>query len=294
MTLKYRINLFDIFVYLFCIVFAFFCFYPMWYVFIVSITRYEDFIKQTFIFLPPLKPVFTYYQVVLAGEQFRNAFFISIAKTSIATVTTIIILSAMSYGISKNKLKGMKILNFYIIFTMFFGGGLIPTYLNLDSLGLIDTFWVMIVPALTPVGYFIIMRNFFAYSVSKELEESALIDGANELRIFFNIILPLSKPMIAAISLFTAVNHWNDWTSYLFYVKDPRFQPFVYILRRMLFDISAAGKGSQDLLIDSDVWVPPLSLRMTVVICAMVPIMVVYPFMQKHFTKGILIGAVKE
>lgn len=160
---------------------------------------------------------------------------------------------------------------------------------------LIRTYWVMVLPYGLSITYFIIMRNYFSYSVPRELEDAARIDGCNDVRVFFQVILPLSKPMLAAVSLFIAVGFWNDYYSYMMYIATkPTLQPFAWVLRRVLTDsamMSQMRTGAVDIGAQLP---PPMALRMATIICAMLPIMCVYPFLQKHFAKGVLIGAVKE
>lgn len=288
-------NFFDVFVVLFCVAFALLCFYPLWYVFVVSITPYEVFIKTPLVLLPPLKPDLHYYAGILAAESFRNAFVISVLVTALGTALAVMVSSAMAYAVSKEEIKGMKFLNTLAVITMFFSGGLIPTFFLYKNIGLLGSFWAMVLPGGFAVGQFVIIRNYFSYSVPKELEESARIDGANDILIFFRIVIPLAKPMLAAISLFIAVGYWNDYYTYMVFIGNkPALQPLMYALRRMLYEGNfgqAIQHGAEQLL--GLTKVPAFSLRMATIICSIVPILIVYPFLQKHFAKGILIGAVK-
>jgi ABC-type sugar transport system, permease component len=284
-------NFYDVFYYGFITIFAFICFYPLWYVFLVSIMDYKDYVRTTFIFLPIFKPTFEDYTFILTQKYFLRAFMVSVARTGLGTFGTIMFASAMAYAVSKVNIKGMKVLNFLMIFAMFFSGGLIPTFMLYKSLHLIGSFWAMVIPSFTAPGTFIIMRNYFSYSIPHELEDSSKIDGASELTLFFRIVLPLSKPMIAALSLFTAVSHWNDFMTYLIYVDKLKYQPFIWILQQILVDPNATlptNSGGASVYMG-----PPISLKMTTIICAMLPIMIVYPYLQKYFAQGILIGAVK-
>ena len=189
----------------------------------------------------------------------------------------------------------MKVLNVLTVFTMFFAGGLIPTYILYIRMKLIRTYWVMVLPYGLSITYFIIMRNYFSYSVSRELEEAARIDGCNDVKVFFRVILPLSKPMLAAVSLFIAVGFWNDYYSYMMYIATkPTLQPFAWVLRRVLTDSAMMAQMRTGAVDIGSQLPPPMALRMATIICAMVPIMCVYPFLQKHFAKGVMIGAVKE
>lgn len=292
--MKLNFNLFDVFVFAFCVTFAIICFYPMWYVFVVSVTPYKDFINKSLVLFPPLKPDFQYYVAIFTSQLFKNSIIVSVVKTLIGTLLSVLVTSMMAYGVSKSKIKGMKTINFLVVFTMFFSGGLIPTYFLYRDLHLLKTFWVMVIPSALSTVYFIIMRNYFSYSVPSELEEAATIDGANDIKVFYKIVLPISIPMMAAISLFIAVIHWNDYYNYMMYVNVTKYQPYVWVLRRMLVEHSLANQLSAGAAAAMGTpKIPAFALRMATIVCAMLPIMVVYPFLQKYFAKGILIGAVK-
>ena len=298
MRQRFGFNFFDIFVVTFCVGFALICFYPMWYVFIVSLMPYEDYLDTKIFLLPPLNPSFTYYLAILTSKLFRASILVSFLKTFLGAVGSLILTSMMAYGVSKRHIKGARAINFLVVFTMFFSGGLIPTFFLYRDLHMLKTFWVMVIPQILDIGNFIIMRNYFAYSVPPELEDAATVDGANDFIMYFKIVIPISMPMLAAMFLFSAVSHWNDYYSYLMFVDNIKYQPFVWVLRRMLVSHGFAQSLNQDvsarfLQEQAAGYLPALSLRMTTIICAMLPIMLVYPFLQKHFAKGILIGAVK-
>ncbi len=289
-----KYNAFDIFVVLFCTLCALICVYPMWYVLIVSITPYEEFIKKSTILLPPLKPDFQYYKAILTSSLFQQSIMISVFKTVTATVLSVIVTSMMAYGVSKTHIKGMKLINFLVVCTLYFNGGLIPTYFLYRDLLMIKTILPMILPAAVNVTYFIIMRNYFNYSVSLSIEEAAIIDGANQATIFFKLILPISAPMVAAVSLFIAVTQWNDYYQYLMFVNKPNLQPYVWVLRRMLVDHTFTNTLSANAQAQLGIpHIPAFALRMATIITAMTPIIIVYPFLQKHFAQGMMIGAVK-
>lgn len=294
MKQKLGFNFFDVFVTVFCCSFALVCFYPVWYVLIVSITPYESFLNTPFVLLPPLNPDFSYYISILGSKLFLRSITVSVVVTVSATALCLLVTSAMAYAVSKTHIRGMKLINFLVVVCMFFQGGTIPTFLLFRSLGLLESPLAMVIPGALHITYFVVMRNYFSYSVPTEIEEAARIDGANDIRVFFRVILPLSKPMMAAIGLFMAVAFWNDYYAYLVYVNVPRWQPFMWALRRMLTEATftqSAQSAAQQLM--NVPRIPALSLRMATIICAIFPIMIVYPFLQKHFAKGILIGAVK-
>ena len=288
-------NFYDVFVVTFCVLFALICFYPMWYVFIASLTPYEEFVKGGLMLWPTGGVDFQYYNVIFNNSSFISSLWISASKTVIGTALSLLVTSTMAYAVSKVHVPGMKVLNLLTVFTMFFSGGLVPTYMLYKDLGLIRSYWVMVIPYALSITYYIVMRNYFSYSVSSELEDAASIDGCNEVRIFFQIILPLSKPMLAAVGLFLAVGFWNDYYSYMMYISSkPALQPFVWVLRRVLTDSQMMAQVRSGATSVGSQLPPPMALRMATIICAMLPIMCVYPFLQKHFAKGIMIGAVKE
>ncbi|MDO5435792.1 MAG: carbohydrate ABC transporter permease [Clostridia bacterium] len=294
MLQKFHFNFYDIFVLLFVGLFALLCIYPMWYVLVASVTPYSEFVKGG-VMLWPRGIDFQYYQAIFSTRSFLNSMWISVSKTVIGTLLSVMITSSMAYGVSKTHIKGMKTINALVVFNLFFAGGLIPQYMLYKDLGLLRSYWVMIIPGALNITYFIIMRNYYSYSVPKALEEAAMLDGCNEVRTYFRIVIPISSSMLAAIALFIAVLHWNDYYNYMMFIANkPELQPFAWILRRMLVDqtmMNQVRKGAMSL---TNTLPPPMALRMATIICAMVPILCVYPFLQKYFTSGITLGAVKE
>ena len=288
-------NFYDVFVYAFCIIFALICVYPMWYVLICSITPYEEYIKGGLMLWPTGGVDLQYYQAIFSTKAFTTSMWISVSKTVIATVLSLLVTATMAYACSKTHVRGMKVVNALVVFNLFFTGGLIPQYMLYQDLGLLRTYWVMVIPGALNITYFIIMRNYFTYSVPKELEEAALIDGCTDVGVFFRIVTPVSRSMLAAVALFIAVINWNDYYNYMMFISNKtNLQPFVWILRRMLVDqsmMNTVRRGAVGLGMELP---PPMALRMATIICAMVPIMCVYPFLQKYFTSGITLGAIKE
>ena len=288
-------NFYDVFVLVFCITIGLICFYPLWYVLIASVTPYETFVEGGLMLFPKGGIDLQYYKTIFSNSSFSSSMWISVSKTVIGTLLSVLVTSTMAYAVSKTHVKGMKLLNVLVVFNLFFSGGLIPQYVLYMNLGLIRNYWVMVLPGVLNITYFIIMRNYFSYSVPAELEEAARIDGCNDVRVFFRIIIPLSKPMLAAVSLFIAVIQWNDYYQYMVFIANkPQLQPFAWVLRRILTDqtmMSQVRNGAMSLGAQLP---PPMALRMATIICAMLPIMVVYPFLQKYFAQGMLIGAVKE
>ncbi len=288
-------NFYDVFVLLFCISFALVCFYPLWYVFVSSITPYEEYVKGGLKLWPATGVDFQYYKAIFSTKSFVNSMWISVTKTVLATLLSLLVTSSMAYGVSKVHVKGMKLINVLVVFNLFFTGGLIPEYMLYKDIGLLHNYWVMVIPSALNITYFIIMRNFFFYSVPVELEEAARIDGCNDIGVYFRVVIPLSRPLLAAVGLFIAVINWNDYYSYMMFISNKTMiQPFAWILRRMLTDQSMMNQVRNGAVSLGLQLPPPMALRMATIICAMLPIMCVYPFLQKHFTSGMTLGAVKE
>lgn len=288
-------NFYDVFVLVFCVLFAVICFYPLWYVLIASVTPYDQFIKGGLMLWPSGGVDFQYYSMIFNNSSFPRSMIVSAIKTILGTGLSLLVTSSMAYAVSKERVKGMKVINALVVFNLFFAGGLIPEYTLYMNLGMLRTFWVMVIPSALNITYFIIMRNYFSYSVPGDLEEAARIDGCNDIRVFFRIIMPLSKPMLAAVGLFIAVIHWNDYYSYMVFIANKAaLQPFSWVLRRILTDQTMMNNVRAGAVTVGSQLPPPMALRMAAIICAMLPIMCVYPFLQRHFAKGILIGAVKE
>ena len=264
-------NFYDVFVFLFCIVFALVCVYPMWYVLVASVTPYEEYIKGGLMLWPTggvdLQYVLNmtafvifvtgaidgsttgialtqkafetglHYKSNLQYQKLYQQHVISVSKTVIATALSVLVTASMAYGVSKVHVKGMKVINALVVFNLFFTGGLIPQYILYQNLGLLRNYWVMVIPGALNITYFIIMRNYYSYSVPKSLEEAALLDGCTDIGVFFRIVIPVSRSMLAAIALFIAVINWNDYYNYMMFISNKtNLQPFAWILRRMLVD----------------------------------------------------------
>lgn len=231
---------------------------------------------------------------VLGNSKYLNAYKITISRTLLGSTLSVAITAAAAYALRTKTLPGRKMFNRFFVLTMFFSGGTIPTYLVLNSYGLLNTFWVYIINgALISAWDLMVMRTFFE-GINEELEEAAKLDGANNFTVFVRIILPLSKSVLAVIFLFKAVYHWNDWFSGAYYIKDAALYPMQTIVQRMLQleealkDLNA--EGADNLLSRS---ITGESLKMAIVFITITPIICVYPFVQKYFVKGVMIGSVK-
>jgi len=198
--------------------------------------------------------------------------------------------SGLAYAVSRKRLRFRRFIMFMLMFSILFQPGLIPSYLVVRNLGMIDSIWSLILPVMTSGWYVLLMKGFFD-SIPDSLEEAARIDGANEIGIWFRIILPLSLPSLVAFGLFYAVGYWNTYFNALMYINDFQKWPLQVVLQNMLVD-PASATGNIDFR--SDKQMPTETLKMAAVVIATVPIMLVYPFLQKHFAKGAMVGSVKE
>ncbi|MGN0763073.1 MAG: carbohydrate ABC transporter permease [Aristaeellaceae bacterium] len=231
-----------------------------------------------------------YRFILSSGSNIINSYMTTIMRTLIGTTLNIAVTTLLAYPLSKQYYPPRKALTALIVFTMWFSGGLIPSFLLNKSLGLLNNFWVYILPSMVNAFNLIVMRNFFS-QIPDSLEESAKLDGANDLRVFFSIYLPLSTAAIATITLFYAVYHWNSWFDSMLYMNRKEMWTMQYTLRQLIdsatvTDITVVGSAMD--------FIPPAeTVRMATIVIATVPILCVYPFLQKYFVKGMLVGSVK-
>ncbi|MFD0715409.1 carbohydrate ABC transporter permease [Paenibacillus sp. GCM10027626] len=235
------------------------------------------------------------YHYIFNTKVLLKSFGITVFVTVTGTFLNLVFTATGAYGLSKTYVPGHKILLWIVIIPMLFGAGLIPMYMLLKNIGLLNSVWVLILPQLVASFNLILMRNFF-WSIPESLEESAQIDGASELRVLWSVILPLSKPVIATVGLFYAVGHWNDFFTGLFFISDNSKWPLQMVLRSIIIDFNMLNMGTQSTSAMNDaskMVVQPENIKAATIIFAIVPILVVYPFLQKYFVKGIMLGSVK-
>ncbi|GAK42468.1 carbohydrate ABC transporter permease [Paenibacillus urinalis] len=229
------------------------------------------------------------YKFIFSTNTIFRAMLVSIGVTVIGTLFSMLITSLMAYGLSRRDLDGRKVIMFMVVFTMLFSGGMIPTFLVVKELGLIDTYAALILPSAISAFNMIILKNFFQ-NIPEGLEESAKIDGSNDFGILFRIVLPLSMPAIATISLFYAVTYWNTYMSAILYLNESKMWPIQVLLRQIVVLASGMDYSSE---LDSSVPPPDQAVKMAVIVVATLPILMVYPFLQKHFAKGAMLGSIK-
>ncbi|WP_337098916.1 carbohydrate ABC transporter permease [Paenibacillus sp. YIM B09110] len=237
------------------------------------------------------------YAIVFDDKRLITSFIVSVVRTIIGTITAIFFTAVFAYGMSKKELMGKNIYMVICLITMYFAGGLIPSYMLIQSLGLMDSFWVMIIPNLISVWNMIVFRTFFL-ELPDGLEESAKIDGCGYWGTFLRIVIPVSTPVIATLSLFAAVWHWNEWFTPILYITNEDLLPIQTTLQRILNSnimseqLMQTNAAAQNAMSASQA-VTTKSLTMATMMVATIPILLVYPFVQKYFAKGVMIGSVK-
>lgn len=282
--------IFDCFNVIFMILLCITTLYPFLYLITLSLTP-TTVSQLTFESLIPKAIDFSNYVRVFKNALFGNAFVVTITRTVIGTFTQVFFTMLVAYPLSKKYFPHRGFWTMFILIPMFFSGGLIPTYLQIKNLGLINSFWVYIIPGLINASNLLIFRNNFM-AFPEGLEESAKIDGANDFVVFLRILLPLSMPIIATIGLWTAVAHWNSWYDNMIYVSNPDLMVLQQLLRKIILEGSMAymNTGSDSAAM---VFTNPESVKAAATIVVTLPILLVYPFLQKYFMKGVLIGSIK-
>ena len=284
---------------LICIVFGLFtiaCIFPFYYIFINTISD-NSLVATGRINIIPRGIHFENYAKVLSLKELPGATMVSLARTVLGTIFTLICASFPAYCFSREEYWHKKIFYRFVIITMYFGAGVIPTFLTYKTLNIYDTFWVYILPCcVTPFN--LILVKTYMESLPPSLEESAEIDGAGYLVRFTRIVLPLCKPILATIAVFSAVGQWNNWMDTVLYTKDRALQSLQYVLYRYLKEantLADIARENPEMMAEMDpsTMLSPLTIKYTVCIVTIVPILVVYPFFQKYFVKGMMIGAVK-
>jgi putative aldouronate transport system permease protein len=230
------------------------------------------------------------YATVFKNSYIWSGFRNTILRTVVGTVLSVLVTTSGAYALSKPWFPNRRLWTGFIVFTMFFSGGLIPSYLLMKGLGLYNSFWAMILPGLCSAYNLTIMRNFFM-GIPNELEESAKIDGANDIQIMLRIVIPISLPIIATISLWNAVGHWNAWFDCMIYITEPRNQVLQLILRHIVIEGTSQYMNFTGTM-DTGTYTPE-AVKAATTIVATLPILLAYPFIQKYFVKGVIVGSLK-
>lgn len=270
--------------------------YPLWFVMIASISDPQA-VDTGQVWLWPVDMTLDGYRRVFAESSIWIGYRNTILYTLVGVVVHLAIVLPCSYALSRNQFVGRKIVTWYILFTMLFSGGLIPTYLLVKNLGMLDTLWAVILPGAAGAWAVLVGRAFFTQTVPEELNESAKVDGANDFQVFFRIAIPLSAPIIATLALFHGVSLWNEYFNALIYLSDRDKYPLQLVLRELLVVSQDAtqggGDGASTQSLTEQLRLASL-IKYAVMIVSSLPLLIIYPFLQRFFTQGVLIGSVKE
>jgi len=284
----------NIALYTFLLLFALSILFPFYNMMILSVASFEH-AAQTGFYLVPRSFTMANYQRIFNDRAIINAILISLRNVITGTAMAMVMTVFASYVLSKKNLPGRRMLFYFVIFTMYFSGGLIPWFMVLRSMGFVNNVWVMTVPSMMSAFNMILMRNYFM-SLPDSLEESAKLDGAGEFTIMWRIIVPLSAPIMATVALFYAVAFWNQWWNAMLFIQDTNLTPLALLLRRLVIENSVdfgADPAGIAMIAGGAGQVHNRALEMATVAVATVPILCVYPFLQKYFTAGIMLGAIK-
>ena len=289
-----RSTAFDWINYTVMVLLAFIMIYPLWYCVAGSLNEGMDYLRGG-VFLWPRKWTLANYKAVFLDSAILNAFWVTIWKCLVGTVTSVLCTAMVAYAITRPKLRLKKLYIPFIMLTMFFSGGLIPYFILIVDLGLYDSFWVYVIPTMFSAYNMIIIQSFMR-ELPSELIESAKLDGASEYRIFFQMILPLSKPVLATIALFTVVTHWNSYFDSMMYTSSQELQTIQLFLKKIITDPSVSrglGSAATIAIPDQAATLTPQVVKLATMVVTALPVVCIYPFLQRYFVKGVTVGAVK-
>lgn len=295
MRKSYSDKIFDkVNVFMMVILFVIFVF-PIWFVLIASISDPTE-LHAGNVLLFPKGITLEGFQYIMKESALWRGYTISIFVTILGTILSMIMSICVAYPLSRKKFRLRNQLTVFYMFTMYFNGGLIPTYLLYKELRILNTVWALIIPSMLSVYNALIVRSYFQNSIPEELNEAAMLDGASEFQYLMRIVLPLSKPVFAVVGLYYAVSYWNNYTNALYYIQKEKLYPLQSVLRRLLLtsrmlaqvdDFGASGEALELMIKRVDV------MKYGIIILAAIPMICIYPFIQKYFVKGTMIGAVK-
>ncbi|MCM3700866.1 carbohydrate ABC transporter permease [Paenibacillus macerans] len=288
-TLSYRV--FNVFNHVFLALLSLLCTIPLIHVLAVSFSG-KAAASANKVGLWPVDFTLDAYEKTLGNENFIQAFIISVERVVLGTSLSMLVIFLAAYALSKDEkvFRGRNLYSWFFVFTMLFSGGMVPMYILMQKIHLMNTIWALIIPGLVNVWNMILLLNFFR-GVPKELEEASLIDGAGHLTTLFRIFLPLSMPAIATLSLFTLVGQWNDWFSGLLYISDYKKYPLATFLQTILVQQDMSKMNVDPKLLEN---ISQRTVKAAQIFIGAVPVLLIYPFLQKYFVKGIVLGAVKE
>ena len=268
---------------------------PLVLLFIASISSEQTLLVNGYSFFPKELSLDAYRYILTNRQTVLRAYGMTILVTAIGTAVNLLLSATLGYVLSVRNLPFRNAISFYVIFTMLFNGGLVPSYLMwTNTFHIQNTIWALIVPNfLLSAMNVILIRTYYATSIPEAIYESAQIDGASYFKVFSSIVLPLGKPILVTVGLFTGVSYWNDWTNGLYYVNNSKLFTIQILLNKMIQDLQALQANASTAGNAATLQIPTVSVRMAIAFVALLPILVVYPFLQKYFAEGIAVGAVK-
>ncbi|SLK14752.1 MULTISPECIES: carbohydrate ABC transporter permease [unclassified Paenibacillus] len=283
-------RVFDIFNYVMLGILGILTVLPFLYIIGNSFATEAEITERSFFLIPKVFS-FSAYEYIFSSSTIFHSIGVSIFVTVAGTLVNLFFTLTMAYPLSRSDFWGRNVMMNMVIFSMLFGGGMIPTYLVIRGLGLLDSYWALMLPGAISAFNLIVVKNFFQ-QMPPGLEEAARIDGCSDLGVLWRIVLPLSKPVIATFALFYAVGHWNNFFSALLYISDSDKWPLQVMLRQIVL-LSQASVGDMANMDPNFVQPPEQSIKMAVIVVGTIPILLVYPFLQKHFAKGVMLGSIK-
>lgn len=270
---------------------------PLILILMSSLTDDTVLIQDGYRFIPRTLSLAAYKYIFSSSDMVMRAYGVSVVLTIVGTISSVVITTLLAYALSKKGLPGKGVLNFLVFFTMLFNGGLVPTYMNYTNVfGIKNTFWALMIPSLLMNAFNVMMvKSYFVSSVPDEITEAAFIDGASEFQTFSRICLPLAKPIIATIALFVGIAYWNDWNNgYIYLTKRTDLFSIQNLLNRMIKNIQALQQNANVVSTEGAIAsMPAVSIRMAIAVVGILPVIIIYPFIQKNFVKGITLGGVK-
>lgn len=283
----------DVILVVICLLMTLIVAYPLYYVLVASVSNpYDVYAGKTF--LLPSEFSMKGYKAVFADAGIYKGYINSIKYTVIGTIFSVVMLYITAYPLAQKNLPGRKFISLFFIITMYFGGGLIPTYLIVKNTGLIGNMWALFIPGGVSVGNMILVRNYFQNSIPGELIEAAEIDGCNKIQSFIKIIIPLSMPIMSVMVVFSMVAYWNDWFTSLIYLPNPDMAPLPLVLRNILIKSSASATQASTISGGyAELNRMTEMIKFASIVVAAAPMLIIYPFVQKYFEKGMMSGAVK-
>ncbi len=283
--------LFDIVIYAVCVILLLIVLYPMYFVIIASISD-PNAVNLGEVDFFPIGLNMKGYETLLQYEDLWIGYRNTIFYAAMGTLFSLVVNLTAGYALTRKDMFGHKLINVFFFIPMFFGGGLIPSYLNIRNLGLYDTVWAIILPGAVSIYYVIVARTFFQTSIPADLWEAAQIDGLGSVGYFVRIVLPLSKAIIAVIGLWNAVAHWNSYFSAMIYLRDDNLQPLQLVIRSILINSQTASTMLTGTAANEAREMAEL-IKYSVIVISSLPVMCIYPFVQKYFNKGVMIGSLK-